>query len=42
MTIKKTTFLGNVVDGLAAYGVLLILCALTGVAFNVFLLFAGF
>jgi hypothetical protein len=39
---KKTTVLGNILAGIYLYGMVLIGAILAGVAFNVFLTFAGF
>lgn len=39
---KKTTVIGNILAGVYLYGMVLIGAILAGVAFNVFLTFAGF
>lgn len=39
---KKMTVIGNILAGLYWYGMVLIGAILAGVAFNVFLTFAGF
>jgi hypothetical protein len=39
---QKTTVIGNILAGLYWYGMVLIGAILAGVAFNVFLTFAGF
>lgn len=39
---KKTTVIGNILAGIYLYGLVLIGAILSGVAFNVFLTFAGF
>lgn len=39
---KKTTVIGNILAGIYWYGMVLIGAILAGVAFNVFLTFAGF
>jgi hypothetical protein len=39
---KKTTVIGNILGGIYWYGVVLIGAILSGIAFNVFLTFAGF
>jgi hypothetical protein len=40
--MKKTTVVGNILGGIYWYGMVLIGAILAGVAFNVFITFAGF